>query len=123
MALDDFLGRFGSGRDAVRARARRLGLGDAANCDPLANAQIKLLEMFVSQLEQALQDEGVDPEVARKVVSRVIQGGLPHPLDAQMRMQMMAQAVEREMVQGTRPVDSLTGEPIPLRASPTDTSY
>lgn len=113
MALDEFSSRFGSGRDAVRMRARRLGLGDAANCDPLANAQIKLLELFTSHLEQALEDEGVEPDVARKVVSRVIQGGLPHPLDAQVRMAEMARRVE----------SAVFATPAPLRASPLDTSH
>lgn len=80
-------------RREVRSRAQRVGLGDAANCDPWAHASLRLLEEWCDHLAMALEDEGVDPELADRIIVRTITGSLPSPTDAMLRMEVRSQRI------------------------------
>lgn len=101
-----------SGGEISEAR-RKLGLNDATANDPLASYCTSVLRMLCSQLEDALQEEDVDPEVARRIIHRVVWGGMPHAVDATVRMDMLAERITR----------SSSGDPVPFRASPTESTH
>lgn len=62
------------GRHAVR-----LGDNLTKDKDSVEHFQIFLLRNFLDLLRSAMDDEEVDPEVARRVINLVMYGGYPMP--------------------------------------------
>lgn len=75
----------------VQDAVRRLGLGDAAATDPFSKATISLLSTMTTQLEVALEEEGVNPETTERIIKRFIYGAMPNRADAELRLEAMSQ--------------------------------
>lgn len=95
--------------DELENARRKLGLDRALATDPLANYSMTVLRTVTAHVEDALEEEGVDPEVARRILHRVLWGALPHPVDAQVRMDMMAERID----QVSRGINLGRGDTIP----------
>lgn len=87
-------GRTRSASDLLTHHMYRTGADEAAKHDPAATLQIHLLRDFVNMLAAALDDEHVDPDIARNVIERVIYGGVPNPGEVYQRLRERRQLVE-----------------------------
>lgn len=65
--------------DLLDRHLGRTGTRRATDLDPASYFQVHLLRHFLRVLHSALDDEHVDPEVSRRVIERVIYGGVPQP--------------------------------------------
>lgn len=57
----------------------RTGAAASASRDPAAHLQVAVLRDFLRVLQCALDDENIDPDTTRRVIERVIYGGVPQP--------------------------------------------
>lgn len=87
-------GRSPTPGDLLERHLARTGAAKAAREDPAAQLQVALLRDFLDVLRAALDDEHVDPDVARRVVERVIYGSVPSPAEVELRQTQQAQIVE-----------------------------
>lgn len=77
--------------DFLHRHLRRLGVDKVVRDDPVAHLQVSMLRDTLSLLRSALDDEGVAPNVARRVIERVIYGGTPMPWVSEQRIQERAE--------------------------------
>lgn len=95
--LDRHLGRTGADASATR--------------DPAANLQVAILRDFLRVLHCALDDEDLDPDTTRRVIERVIYGGVPQPAAVEQLLaerklrveQLELGPVARYFMQGDKP--------------------
>ncbi len=83
--IDDVLGRY---------LDHQPGMREALLHDPVQKAQIESLRQTLTMMERALADEGVAPEVARRVINRIVWGDPEgrtdvHAQMASLRKQML----------------------------------
>ena len=87
-------------------RLRKLLDQDALHHDTLYNVQFRLFRTWITHADMAMEDEGVDPAVARRVINRML-FGCPSGADSQERMMREKQMIE--LIQNT---------PMPMSISP-----
>lgn len=76
--------------------ARRVGVKPEQ--DVAAQFQMSLLRNFIDLLHSALDDEHMDPDVTRRIIERVIYGGMPNSAEVEYRVgltERMADALAR----------------------------
>lgn len=73
---------------------RRTGVHTLARQDAQAHADITRVRYLVNLVEAALSDEDIPWETARRVLERVIYGGIPHPADVEERIQLIDKRIE-----------------------------
>jgi hypothetical protein len=71
------------------------GMREALLTDPVQKAQIESLRQTLTMMERALADEGIAPEVAHRVINRIVWGDPEGHVDAhaqmaRLRKQMLA---------------------------------
>ncbi len=69
----------------------RLGNPGAARTDPYFQYHLTLLRNLLTIVEISLEDQGVDPEIARKVIRHVVFGGYPESADIVVRREHEAE--------------------------------
>lgn len=72
--------------DLLNRHLGRTGARQTANEDAAAHLQVAILRDFLRVLHSALDDEHIDPEVSRRVIERVIYGGVPQPAEVKQRL-------------------------------------
>lgn len=82
-------GRAPTADDLLDRHLARTGGVKAVREDPMAKLQVTILREFLGVLEAALADEHIDPGVARRVVERVIYGGVPSYVEVEERLRQM----------------------------------
>lgn len=88
--------------DLLDRHLGRTGARKASNEDAAANVQVSMLRDLLRVLHAALDDEHVDPDIGRRVIERVIYGGVPQPSEVEQRLQMQKRMTDY-MAGDTRP--------------------
>lgn len=70
---------------------QRVGATQTVRSDATAHYQANMLRYFLAIIESALDDEGVDRQVAERVLSKVMYGCTPQPYDAEQRKALAAE--------------------------------
>lgn len=73
-------------RDLLNRHLHRIGTPRPE--DGMAQLQIALLRHHLDLTHSALDDEGIDPEVTRRVLERIIYGAAPNPAETQERVRL-----------------------------------
>lgn len=79
--------------ETERYRQRMFGASKAAVTDPMFQFQTAFLRSMLDLADMVMEDEGVTPEVRRRVVRGVLYGS-PNVADAELRVQQREQLTE-----------------------------
>lgn len=79
-------------RDHLDALVDRMVDRRAYHDDPTYHAQVAQLRQWMRLTEAAMRDEGLGPDVGRRVLERVAYG-VPHPYEAYERMRQAQSAI------------------------------
>lgn len=72
----------------------RTGGREAASLDPMAQLQLAVLRDVLAIVHSACDDEGLDPDTTRRIVDRVIYGGMPSLAQAEYAQRAWKSATE-----------------------------
>ncbi|MFF7881021.1 hypothetical protein ACH40F_07915 [Streptomyces sp. NPDC020794] len=99
-STDDLLGRY---------LDQQPGMRQALLEDPVQHAQAEMMRQLLNHAERAMADEGIPPEVRRRVVNRIVWGEPEGYVDvrARVREQVLAAAYDlpAELVEGWETID------------------
>jgi len=98
--------------EAERYQRRMSGAGKAASTDPMYQFQTTWLRSMLDLADMVMEDEGVPPDVRRRVVRGVLYGS-PNVADAELRVQqheVMVQHLSETPATLTVPAGLLDGE-------------
>lgn len=73
----------------------RIGADETNLRDPHGYAQTSMLRLFLNVLQSALDDEHLDPEVAQRIVERLIYGAVPQPPAAEQMEALYGRLTEQ----------------------------
>lgn len=109
-------GREPTADDLLDRHLSRTGAREAVRTDPFASVTVNILRDFLRLLRAALDDEHIEPDIARRVVERVMLGGVPSPSDVAYRAEQQ-RAFTDYMSTDTRRmrIDLPTGPNWPLK--------
>lgn len=96
---DDLLGRY---------LDQQPGMRQALLEDPVQHAQTELMRRTLAAAERGMTDEGIPPEVRRRVVNRIVWGEPEGLVDVRARVReqvIAAYDLPAEMVEGWKAVD------------------
>ena len=82
-------------REIFRGHVDRLGLGKARHTDAPTHYQIALIENFLEILQAAMDDEGVHPETARRIIEKFMWGTTPNRAEIVLRQELEAELLEK----------------------------
>jgi len=85
---DYYLGRDPSTDDLLFRHLRRTRGDQAVREDPMAKLQVTILRGFLDVLRAALDDENVESDTTRRVIERVIYGGVPSYVEVEERSRL-----------------------------------
>ncbi len=103
-------------RDLLDRHLNRVGAREAVHRDPAAMLQLNVLRMLLDVVHSACDDEHLDPEVTRRILDKVIYGGVPQRPAVEQLLQERARFTEY-MAGDTRPTVVRVSRP------PADTSW
>jgi hypothetical protein len=87
----------------------RVGARQAVHQDPASALQLNMLRMLLDVLHSACDDEDLDPRVTRRILDKVIYGGVPQ-----------RPVVEQMLAERSRFAEHLAGRPTPWIKNPHD---
>lgn len=109
---DDLFGREPTPSDLLHRHLDRVGARKAVHQDPAAALQLNVLRMLLDVVHSACDDEHLDPQVTRRILDKVIYGGVPQRPVVEQLLAERARFTEY-MAKDTRPTLVVTEGALP----------